>query len=111
MEQSHDGLCLLIPAHTGPCVFNGVKPMPVGGRDGRWYGNRVNFGRARDVQSLPAPASTRWRGDPMVLTLSLSPPFSLRVATATMASASGSSARVRSFKCMPLSNLEARPVL
>lgn len=49
MEQSHNGPSLLIPARAGPHVFSGVKPTSMGGGDGRWYGNRINFGKARDV--------------------------------------------------------------
>lgn len=101
MEHSCNGLCLLIPAYIGSPVFNGVKPTSVWGRDGR-YRNRINFGRARDGWSLLAPTSTYWWGDPVVLTLALSPPFSIRVVIATRDSASGSSARVCSLKYMPV---------
>lgn len=60
---------------------------------------------------LLAPASTRWQGDPMVLTLCLSPPFPIRVAIVTMDLASGSPAKVHPLKCMPLSNLKVWPIL
>lgn len=48
----------LLQHAQGHMCSMGLSQQVWGSRDGRWYGNRVNFGRARDVWSLLAPAST-----------------------------------------------------
>lgn len=47
--SSHVMVCV----HWFLCARGRMCSIPAsrGGRDGRWYGNRVNFGRARDVRS------------------------------------------------------------
>lgn len=47
--SSHIMVCVYSFQHAQGPVFNGVKPTNMGGRDSRWYGNRVNMGRAGDV--------------------------------------------------------------